>query len=48
MLISNVAIITLVNLYLLFKMKDCESFVKILFEFDLYFKFFNNQFFLIF
>jgi hypothetical protein len=34
MLISNVAIITFVSLYFLFKMKDCEGFVKILFEFD--------------
>jgi hypothetical protein len=34
MIILNISIAILTNLYLLFKMKDCENFVKILFEFD--------------
>jgi hypothetical protein len=34
MLISNILIVILNGFYLLFKMKDCENFVNILFEFD--------------
>jgi hypothetical protein len=50
MCISNVSIGILNAFYLLFKMKDCESFVKILFEFDemvrrLFMKFSNYRFF---
>jgi hypothetical protein len=34
MIILNISIAILISVYLIFKIKNCESFVKILFEFD--------------
>jgi hypothetical protein len=34
MIISNISIVILISVCLLFKIKDCEGLVKILFEFD--------------